>query len=71
MVAAVSAVQLLRYKEPEAGWRSIPELNGAGDDKVAVSSSSLFHIDTATATVTLEEKGVKVALGRQVVYVVA
>ena len=67
----MSSVQLLRYKDAEAGWRTIPDLNGAGDDKVPVSSTSVFHIDTDTATVTLEEKGSKVPLGRQVVYVVA
>ena len=61
----------MRYKDAEAGWRTIPDLNGAGDDKVPVSSTAVFHIDTDTATVTLEEKGSKVPLGRQVVYMVA
>nr|KAG5701780.1 hypothetical protein BaRGS_000770 [Batillaria attramentaria] len=65
-----SSVKLLRYKDPEAGWRSIPQLDGAGDDKVDVSASAVFRIDTAANTVTLEEKGTKTPLGRQIVYVV-
>lgn len=66
-----SSVKLLCYKDPESGWRSIPQLNGAGDDKIELPSSAVFRIDTAANTVTPEDNGRKVPAGRQIVYVVA
>ncbi|XP_076467867.1 leucine--tRNA ligase, cytoplasmic-like [Babylonia areolata] len=67
----VSSVKLLRYKDPAGGWRSIPELNGTEDSKVTVPASAVFHIDTATDTVTMEDNGQRAPVGRQMVYVVA
>ncbi|KAK7097865.1 leucine--tRNA ligase, cytoplasmic-like [Littorina saxatilis] len=65
-----SSVRLFHYKDAAGGWRSIPELNGAGDNMVPVSGSAVFHIDTSTGSVTMQEKGGKVAVGRQMVYAV-
>lgn len=66
-----SSVKLLRYKDAESGWRTIPQLNGgAGDDKICLSASAVFRIDTAASTVAVEENGTKTPLGRQMVYTV-
>lgn len=63
-----SLVQILRYKDANAGWRSIPQLNGAGDDKVVISATAVFHIDTTSNSVFAEENSAKLPLGRQIVY---
>lgn len=63
-----SLVQILRYKDANAGWRSIPQLNGAGDDKVVISATAVFHIDTTSNSVFTEENSAKLPLGRQIVY---
>ena len=65
-----SCVKLLRYKDNESGWRTIPQLNGAGDDKLELSPSTTFHIDTKTSTVTLRDNGTSWTTGRQLVYAV-
>ncbi|PVD35216.1 hypothetical protein C0Q70_06497 [Pomacea canaliculata] len=63
-----SLVQILRYKDANAGWRSIPQLNGAGDDKVVISATAVFHIDTTSNSIFAEENSAKLPLGRQIVY---
>jgi acetylornithine deacetylase/succinyl-diaminopimelate desuccinylase-like protein len=63
-------VKLLRYKDTESGWRTLPQLNGEGDDKVEITPTTCFHIDVAKATVTMEDKGTQMAVGRQMVYMV-
>lgn len=65
-----SAVKILRYKDAESGSRTLPQLNGGGDDILEVAVTAVFHVDTATSTVTLEENGTKIAIGKQMVYVV-
>ena len=65
-----SKVQILRYEDPEVGPRKIPEFDNPEAGKIVISPSAVFHIDLEKKSVSVQENGKSINLGKQLVYLV-
>lgn len=63
-----SAVRLLRFIDPEAGWRKIPDMNRLEADKTEVNPDTVFHINKEAGTVTLSGD---IPVGPKLVYMLS
>ena len=63
-----SSVTLLRYEDPEADWRKIPDMTKIMDGKVEIEPNQAFHVDTAAGKVSIFVKGSNVDVGTRMLY---
>ena len=61
----------MRFEDPEAGWRKIPDMTRPEEGKVQVGSAAVFHVDTEASTVTLQEGGARMPVGPKMVYMMS
>ena len=66
-----ASVRILRFLEPEVGWRKIPDMNRPEEGKVEVKGDSTFHIDTESGAVTVTEGSTKLPVGPKMVYMLS
>ncbi|KAK3792711.1 hypothetical protein RRG08_065565 [Elysia crispata] len=67
-VKDASSVTLLRYEDPEADWRKIPDMTKIMDGKVEIEPNQAFHVDTAAGKVSIFVKGSNVDVGTRMLY---
>ena len=63
-------VSLLRYEDPEAGWRKMPDIDKIMDGKLVVEAGQTFHVDPAAGKVSLSVNGSTVDIGLRMLYMV-
>ncbi|XP_005104027.1 leucine--tRNA ligase, cytoplasmic [Aplysia californica] len=66
-----SALRFLRYVDPEAGSRKIPDMNRPEDSKTELKADAVFHINKEAGTVTVSENGSSIPLGPKLVYMLS
>lgn len=69
-VKDAAGVSLLRYEDPEAGWRKIPDADKIMEGKFEVAAGQVFHVDVAAGKVALSVNGSKVDVGTRMLYMV-
>ncbi|GFS17470.1 leucine--tRNA ligase [Elysia marginata] len=69
-VKDASSVSLLRYEDPEAGWRKIPDVERIMDGKLEVAADQVFHVHVVEGKVALSVNSSKVDVGTRMLYVV-
>ncbi|KAK3795415.1 hypothetical protein RRG08_031762 [Elysia crispata] len=70
-VKDASSVTLLRYEDPESGWRKIPDMTKIMDGKVEIEPDQTFHVDTATGKVSISVQGSKMDVGTRMLYLLS
>ncbi|RUS86732.1 hypothetical protein EGW08_005522 [Elysia chlorotica] len=69
-VKDAASVTLLRYDDPEAGWRKIPDMDNIMSGKLEVAPTQVFHVDVAAGKVSISVNSSKVDVGTRMVYMV-
>jgi leucyl-tRNA synthetase len=70
-VKDVSSLKLLRFVDPESGWRKIPDMNSPTEGKTEVKADAVFHINQEAGTVTLSESNSAISIGPKLVYMLS
>jgi len=65
-----SKVKLMRYKDPEAGPRRLPNIDTILDDKIEMKVKAKLSADLKTNDICVEDNGKKQSIGTQIVYFV-
>lgn len=60
----------MRYKDPNLGPRTIPNLEKPEDGKVTITPEATFSVNLQSKKITMKENGRTVDIGSQMVYVI-
>ncbi|KAK7143985.1 hypothetical protein R3I93_014980 [Phoxinus phoxinus] len=66
----LSKVKLMRFEDPLLGPRRIPVLGKEEEGKLAISNSSVFHINLQENKVHMSDNGLKMDIGDTLIYLV-
>ena len=61
----------MRFSDPEAGWRKVPDMNKQMDGKLEVQPKAVFHINKDANSVTISEDSQSFAIGPKLVYMLS